>query len=441
ILINGHDNTVGGTDPNARNIIAFNGGGTPMCTAFLAGIWVHNAPAINNAILGNSIFSNAGLGIDLEFDGDPNCVEPNVHCNPGPGPNDLQNYPVITSATCSGGSVMLSGTLDSVASTMFRIEFFSSPACNPTGFGEGKHFLGSANVTTNGSCTANFGPLSFPFPFGDTIATATATRLGPLAGWVTPPANMVSGWPGDGNANDIQDGNNGTLQGGATFAPGEVRQAFSFTANTNSGVLVPSSASLNPTEAITIDAWVNPSSYPNTAPAVVRKDVNQVGTTQYSLNIGDGGTAGGVNCNIGGTVGATGGSVPLNQWTHVACTYDRQNLRAYVNGTQVASTAATQAIPVGSQNLGIGQDPGFTDRNFDGLIDEVEIFNRALSQAEIQSIVNAGNAGKCKPCVTPPPNMVSWWPGDGNANDIQDGNNGTLQGGATFAPGEVRQAF
>ncbi|HEY3600984.1 MAG TPA: hypothetical protein VGK72_03425, partial [Chthoniobacterales bacterium] len=93
IQINGHDNTVGGTDPDARNIIAFNGGDTPMCNAANSGIWVHNAGAINNAILGNSIFSNAGLGIDLEFDGDPNCVEPNDDGDADTGPNNLQNYP------------------------------------------------------------------------------------------------------------------------------------------------------------------------------------------------------------------------------------------------------------------------------------------------------------------------------------------------------------
>src|SRR5262249_20835299 len=292
-----------------------------------------------------------------------------------------------TLATSSGGNVTLSGTFDSVATTMFRLEFFSSPLCHSSGFGQGKHLLGSTVVTTDASCNAGFGPLTFPLATGDAVVAATASRLNPpVAGCAPPPPNMVSWWPGDGNANDIQDGNNGTLQGGATFAAGEVSQAFSFTASTNSGVLVPSSTSLNPTEAITIDAWVNPSSFPNTGPAVVRKDVNQIGTTQYSLSVGDGLTAGVVHCNIGGNVGATGGSVPLNQWTHVACTYDRQALRAYVNGTQVASTAATQAILAGSQNLGIGQDPGFTDRNFDGRVDEVEIFNRALSQSEIQAI-------------------------------------------------------
>src|SRR5262249_33951201 len=104
ILINGHDNTVGGTNANARNIIAFNGGGTPMCNASVAGVFVHNSGAINNAILGNSIFSNAGLGIDLEFDGDPNCIEPNDNCDGDTGPNNLQNYPVLTSAISGGGS-------------------------------------------------------------------------------------------------------------------------------------------------------------------------------------------------------------------------------------------------------------------------------------------------------------------------------------------------
>ena len=49
--------------------------------------------------------------------------------------------------------------------------------------------------------------------------------------------------------------------------------------------------------------------------------------------------------------------------------------------------------------------------------------------------------GYAQTCVQPPSGLVSWWPGDGNANDIADGNNGTLMGGATFASGKVGQAF
>src|SRR5260370_799515 len=74
------------------------------------------------------------------------------------------------------------------------------------------------------------------------------------------------------------------------------------------------------------------------------------------------------------------------------------------------------------------------------LYDEAEVFDRALSRREVQKIYDAGSAGKC-PCVTPPSNMIAWWPGDGNANEIQGGNNGTLQNGVTFGPGEVGQAF
>ena len=44
-------------------------------------------------------------------------------------------------------------------------------------------------------------------------------------------------------------------------------------------------------------------------------------------------------------------------------------------------------------------------------------------------------------CTPPPPGMVAWWPGEGNANDIRGGNNGTPQGGVTFPAGEVGQAF
>src|SRR5262249_5918875 len=202
IMISGHDNTVGGTISGAGNIVGFNG--TMCASPNDIGVAITGGTvAINNAILGNSIFSNGGLGIDLIGGTEGTCgVTANEHCDPDPGPNDLQNYPVITSATCGGGQVTLNGTLDSVASTMFRLEFFSSSASHWSGFGQGKPFLGSAVVTTNASCGANFGPVSFPLPTGDAVVATTATRLGPPASCVTPPANMVSWWPGDGNAND-----------------------------------------------------------------------------------------------------------------------------------------------------------------------------------------------------------------------------------------------
>jgi hypothetical protein len=170
---------IGGTSAGEGNIIAFNS---------LNGISIAGFTGDHTAwaILGNSIHDNhqdtvhcsACLGITLAATGCGTSVPTvNDHCDPPNGANDQQNYPVITSASFSSNNVTLSGMLDSVASTMFRLEFFSNAQCNPSGFGEGQHFLGSSVVTTGTDCTTGFGPVSFPLPSGDRTATATATRL------------------------------------------------------------------------------------------------------------------------------------------------------------------------------------------------------------------------------------------------------------------------
>jgi hypothetical protein len=136
---------------------------------------VHNAGAINNALLGNSIFSNAGLGIDLVFDGDPNCIEPNDNCDVDTGPNNLQNYPVVTSVISGGGSTHIQGSLNSTPSTTFRVEFFDNSQCDPFGNGEGQTFIGSTNVMTDASCNA---PINVNLPVNvqaGHVVTATAT--------------------------------------------------------------------------------------------------------------------------------------------------------------------------------------------------------------------------------------------------------------------------
>jgi CSLREA domain-containing protein len=162
---------IGGTAAGQGNIIAFNG---------FNGISIAGFAGDNTtwAILGNSIHDNARLGITLATSGCGATVPTaNDHCDPDGGGNDLQNYPVITSAAFSNGNVMLSGTLDSVSSTMFRLEFFSNGQCDPSGFGQGQHLLGSTVVTTGADCTSAFGPVSFPLPAGQDFVTVTATRL------------------------------------------------------------------------------------------------------------------------------------------------------------------------------------------------------------------------------------------------------------------------
>jgi hypothetical protein len=168
----GTNNTIGGTAPGAGNFIAFNFLGVQMDPAF------GGSPlATGNAIRGNSIFSHTpGIGIDLtglNFSGEG--VSPNDSCDGDVGANNLQNFPVLTSASSSTSSTAIAGTLDSNAGGTFTVEFFANPACAPSGNGEGKTFIGSTVITTDQSCSA---AINFTAPVGNLAAqviTATAT--------------------------------------------------------------------------------------------------------------------------------------------------------------------------------------------------------------------------------------------------------------------------
>lgn len=142
IYTSAHDNLIGGTVPHAGNVIAFNGG---------AGVLIGSDPAhnifsdagVNNAVLGNSIYSNAGLGIDLgAFDG----VTANDANDIDSGPNNIQNFPVLSQAIgLAGAGTYVSGSLNSVKGQSYRIEFFSDPSPDASGHGEGI-FLGALTV-------------------------------------------------------------------------------------------------------------------------------------------------------------------------------------------------------------------------------------------------------------------------------------------------------
>lgn len=156
-------NTIGGSATGAGNLISDNNAG---------GIFVTGATAQNNQVSANSIFSNGGLGIDLEDDG----VTPNDLGDGDTGANVLQNFPVLTSASTSGGNTTINGSLNSTANTTFRIEFFASAKADPSGYGEGQTFLGFTNATTDNNGNVTFSAvLPVLPPAGQTIITATAS--------------------------------------------------------------------------------------------------------------------------------------------------------------------------------------------------------------------------------------------------------------------------
>lgn len=160
------NNTIGGTASGAGNVIAFN----PSC-----GILLFGSQTINNTILGNSIHDSNGLGIDLVVSDLGVTPNDNNTGDVDTGPNNLQNFPVITSAVSNAGTTTIKGTLDSAFSTQFRLEFFSNTAPNASGFGEGQTFLGFVNLVTDASGKAGF---TFNVPTANVIGSsfsATAT--------------------------------------------------------------------------------------------------------------------------------------------------------------------------------------------------------------------------------------------------------------------------
>jgi len=159
-------NVIGGTEPGAGNIIAFNSG---------SGISVSpdsfpNLSSTRNSIRGNSIHSNGVLGIDLGFDG----VTVNDSGDTDSGPNNLQNHPTVLSVT-TGSTTVIQGTLNSTVSGSFVIDFYGSGTCDPSGHGEGASFLGTAATSTDANGNASFSAtLPVTLPAGQ-VVTATAT--------------------------------------------------------------------------------------------------------------------------------------------------------------------------------------------------------------------------------------------------------------------------
>jgi len=169
---NALNTTVGGTVVGAGNLVSGNTS---------SGVTVIASPgtATGNRILGNSIYGNGGIGIDLGVVDPLEGVTPNDDGDGDTGPNNLQNFPDLTSVTIAGAGTTVQGTLDTEANKAYRLEFFANSACDASGNGEGQTFLGSKNVKTTAS-----GNTSFTF--------ASATVIGSSA-WVTATATDPDG--------------------------------------------------------------------------------------------------------------------------------------------------------------------------------------------------------------------------------------------------------
>src|ERR1035437_5007012 len=226
-----------------------------------------------------------------------------------------------------------------------------------------------------------------------------------------PPGGLVSWWRAEGDGSDAAGGRNGVLSNGVTFAPGRVGQAFSFN-GTSSFVEVADAIPLRLTNEMTIEFWLKRQAVPSSGDYILNKGGDW---TRRALNYGI--CFSGPQDNVlhflfaGGTRGA--GSVANTNRHHCAIVARNGDVDPvfYIDGVARAVVgregASVLNLYPSTQPLHIGAQIDSGGLNYYGknLIDELSLYNRALSASEISAIYSAGSAGKCGlvPVVQTPP--------------------------------------
>jgi hypothetical protein len=174
----------------------------------------------------------------------------------------------------------------------------------------------------------------------------------------------------------------GTITGTTWTTSGWFGGALRFD-GANDWIAVPDAAGLDLRTGMTLEAWVYPTAQSGWRTVILKE---RPGGLAYALYAYDNAPRPAVYVNAGGAdVAALGGvGLPLNAWTHLAATYDGAILRLYINGNEIGSQALANPILTSTLPLRIGGNAVWGE-HFAGLIDEVRIYNRALSRAEIQT--------------------------------------------------------
>ena len=180
---------------------------------------------------------------------------------------------------------------------------------------------------------------------------------------------------------DTSGQNNTGTAANTTWTTGRYGRALLFNGS-SSWVTVNSSASLNLVDGLTLQAWVSPTVSSGWR-TIMMKELNAIYELYANSNKGPGG---GINIvNYKEVFSNT--RLPVRTWSHVALTWDGAQLRVYVNGVQVASRNVSGTLSPTNDPLRIGGNANWGEY-FAGAIDEVRVYNRALSAAEIQADMN-----------------------------------------------------
>ncbi len=242
-------------------------------------------------------------------------------------------------------------------------------------------------------------------------ATNSATAvLTVMPASVPSPSGMVAWWRAEGNANDSIGNNNGFPVGNLGYTNGEVGQAFVFDGST-SYIPLPASASLNvgTNGGFTIECWIKPNYSEGAAMPITEWDSSSTAGLTFWAESGHK-----IYLAIIDTQGnnhaiaSTNDLLNTNSWQHVALTYDKAsgNAAIYYNGTITTNLNLGSFTPQTVYPMNIGRRTATITgqgSTFHGLMDELSLYNRALSSNEIAAIYNSGSAGK----TPPPPTIVT----------------------------------
>lgn len=205
-------------------------------------------------------------------------------------------------------------------------------------------------------------------------------------GTATPitPTGLVVWWKFNGNASDSSGNNyNGTVNGASltTGQNGATNKAYQFTAATQTiTATIPVL-----TGTLTTSAWINPSSYPSERSTIIQG----MNANSYYMSLNTDGSlqAYWASTSSPGYHSSGPGTIPLNTWSYVTVAWNGQDVNLYVN-SQLKATVATGGIGPSATTLNVGAESAA--RQFLGSIDDVRIYNRALTPLEISGLYAEG---------------------------------------------------
>ncbi len=245
-------------------------------------------------------------------------------------------------------------------------------------------------------------------PSGNDPVSSNNESISVVQAWPTPclapPMGMAGWWPGDNSAQDLISGNAGLVRGSPSFTTNSSRLAFLFDSDDDQ-VTIPHQDSFNVNPpGFTVDFWMKGiKNQPASLFLVIEKSHGWVDSTGWafqgdsatgriSLGIGSGGSGA---SNFAGVNSST--DVLDGRFHHVVGTWDGFAIRLYIDGRAESEKAfTTPANNNRTVNIGYTWGNNSPQRFFRGLVDEVGIYTRALSETEIAAIYDARSAGRCK---------------------------------------------